>query len=199
MRAGTLTSTTRDMAQPSPQSRGRTRKPYVALLRLALLSLIAPLVISCGTNLPGSVLGGECKVFERRQYVVLGKRRYDQNWIDGNVEAGVASCGWQRPGKRPATLDGAAPAPAAPVKRPGLIKRAVARVLHQPVPEPAPRPVDATPAPIETHDNIVHPPTPTVQQAAPVKSPLDELLEPSTPAPREPVRKPKRCRLWFLC
>jgi hypothetical protein len=65
---------------------------------------------------------------ERPPHVILGKTQTDQDWIDGEVEAGVAACGFPRPGPRPASLDAppatrqvAAPPP--PPKRRGIIKR----------------------------------------------------------------------------
>lgn len=58
-----------------------------------------------GSNRPASVSGGECRVFERPTYVVLGKTQHDQDWIDGNVEAGIGACGWPRPQPRPKDWD----------------------------------------------------------------------------------------------
>ena len=73
------------------------------IVRLALLLLLAPLLGGCAwQTVKGSVAGGECKVFERPEYVVLGKRPYDQNWIDGTIEGGVGACRWKRPAPRPA-------------------------------------------------------------------------------------------------
>jgi hypothetical protein len=72
--------------------------------------------------------GGECRVFDRPDYVVLGRTRtrYDQNWVDSNTKAGVAACGWQRPKARPQVLGrspGAKQLAPARQKRPGLISR----------------------------------------------------------------------------
>lgn len=109
-------------------------------------------------------------MFEAPPYAVRGAARYDQRWIDSNVEAGVSACRWQRPQPRPAGLDALAPA----VKRPAAakpslgrrVKAKVRKVLQRaPVAEPAaiaPVVQDA-PAPV--------PPTP--------RSDLDELLNPT--------------------
>jgi hypothetical protein len=40
---------------------------------------------------------GACDSFVAPQDVVLGKRRQDQRWIDGQIESGVSACGWRRP------------------------------------------------------------------------------------------------------
>ena len=74
------------------------------LVQLAPIGALALTVAACGTLRPASVGGGECRVFERPDYAVLGQTRYDQNWIDSNTEAGVAACGWQRPKPRPQAL-----------------------------------------------------------------------------------------------
>lgn len=73
---------------------------------MRVMFLMLPLLLAgCASGGPGSVRGGECRVFERPEFVVLGKRRYDQNWIDSNIEGGVGACGWQRPKPRPPILD----------------------------------------------------------------------------------------------
>lgn len=174
------------MTTHSPRSQSRTRRLSRKLLSIATLGATVAIAGCAGTNLPASVRGGECRVFERPQFVVLGKRRYDQDWIDGNVEAGVGACGWQRPKPRPASSDGgaAASAVAAPVKKRGLFGRAKARVkaiIHREPPSAAPR---WPPSPVRTFDAIVTPP-PAVASAPPPlppkppRSALDELLDPS--------------------
>ena len=55
------------------------------LVRLAPIGALALTVEACGTLRPASVGGGECRVFERPEYAVLGQTRYDQNWIDSNT------------------------------------------------------------------------------------------------------------------
>jgi hypothetical protein len=141
------------------------------IARFAILIAVAPLLSACQTTGVGSVGGGECKIFESPQYVVLGKRPYDQDWIDSQVEGGVGGCGWKRPQARPAALDAVpgqkAKAPA-PVKKRGLIKRIKDRVVH-----PFSKPVDPV---------IVSPPPPVVAAPAPLpapRDPVDELLQPS--------------------
>jgi hypothetical protein len=97
------------------------------------------------------VKGGECRVFEAPKYAVAGRTSYDQDWIDGNVEAGVGGCGWKRPAARPPELD-VKPKAAKPVshlkpkKKPSFLARAKARVTGKPV-EPVPY-IDASPAPV---------------------------------------------------
>ncbi len=90
------------------------------LVRLAPIGALALTMAACGTLRPASVVGGECRVFERPEYVVLGQTRYDQNWINSNTEAGVAACGWQRPKPRPQALgDRPAPSITRPPRRSG--------------------------------------------------------------------------------
>lgn len=48
---------------------------------------------------------GACSAFTPPPYVVKGKTRYDQQWVDTQTEAGVAGCGFKRPGPRPASID----------------------------------------------------------------------------------------------
>lgn len=121
------------------------------------------MLAACGTSLPASVLGGECKIFERPEYAVKGKRPYDQNWIDSQVEGGVGGCNWPRPSPRPASLDvptSDGPIASAPKKKPGIIKRIKDRI-------------SAPASPIE--------PTPYVMQPVIVTAPA------SPPKPRDPV------------
>jgi hypothetical protein len=136
-------------------------------------------VTACGTLRPASVGGGECRVFERPEYAVLGQTRYDQNWIDSNIEAGVAACGWQRPKPRPQTL-GMPPgakydAPAK--KRPGLVRRIKRNIA------PSANSQSSAPAPIPT-------PEPPSVPTAPARDPVDELLEPNDAPPVKPPRRP---------
>jgi hypothetical protein len=95
------------------------------------------------------VAKGECRVFEAPPYEVLGKTTYDQDYIDGNVEAGVGGCGWKRPAPRPPGLDAKTNKPAvhkAQKKKSGFLARVKARVTGKPV-EPVPY-ITALPAPI---------------------------------------------------
>jgi hypothetical protein len=148
-----------------------------------------------GIPLPASVRDGECKVFERPEFVVRGAKRYDQNWIDGNIEAGVGGCNWARPKPRPASFDAAGntvapvadPTPRAP-RRSGIWLRTkervkkiiphrtpgtVSPVVAAPAPGPNPlaAPINGTPA---TFD-----PPATTPVPVPVKRrSIDELLSP---------------------
>jgi hypothetical protein len=67
------------------------------------------------------VTGGECHLVSSPTYVVLGKTRYDQGWIDRTSEAIIVGCKQPRPKARPASLDAPAktptPAPVQPKKR----------------------------------------------------------------------------------
>jgi hypothetical protein len=154
------------------------------LVRLAPIGVLALTMAACGTLRPASVGGGECRVFERPEYAVLGRTRYDQNWIDSNTEAGVAACGWQRPNRRPQVL-GRAPGAKhrTPLKqKPGLIgriKRTVAPNANVESPAlatiPTPEPT-AVPAPTATP-----------------RDPVDELLESNVAPPTKPPRR----RCWW--
>lgn len=110
-------------------------------------------------------------MFERPAYVVLGKRPYDQDWIDSQIEGGVGACRWKRPAPRPPELD-AAPgrqvAATVPAKRKGIIKRIRDRVLPT---RAEPPPAAVVPAP------VVAAPEPAAPPPAP-RRPIDELLRP---------------------
>ena len=142
--------------------------------RVGIACLLALCAGGCAIKGPASVAGGECKIFERPDYAVIGKRPYDQDWIDSQVEGGVGGCGWKRPSARPAALD-AAPArnaTPAPVRKPTVVQRIKARITGKPV---APVPY------------VVAPIVPAVAPARPAPPPrdaVDELLQPS-----EPVRQ----------
>ena len=151
------------------------------LVRLAPIGALALTVTACGTLRPASVGGGECRVFERPEYAVLGQTRYDQNWIDSNTEAGVAACGWQRPKPRPQGLSKATGGKQlAPTKkkRPGLIGRIKRAVAPSASAQSSPLVPEQQPVP-----------------AAPAKprDPVDELLEPSDAPPANLQRR----RCWW--
>lgn len=141
------------------------------IARLAIAAIAALLLGACQHTGVGSVSGGECKIFERPQYVVLGKRPYDQDWIDSQVEGGIGGCGWRRPQARPAALDaipGQKAKVVAPAKKKGLIKRIKDRVV---------KPFTAPVAPIiESPPPVVAVPAPP---PPPPRDPVDELLQPS--------------------
>ena len=133
--------------------------------RMVLLMGVAVALSGCVTTGVGSVKGGECRVFERPEYAVRGKARYDQNWIDSQIEGGVGGCGWKRPKPRPPEFDrgAAAPSIARAEPRPGVIKRIKNRI--------APRKAAAAqtaPAPVP-YINVV-------PAAPPPRDPVDELL-----------------------
>lgn len=137
--------------------------------RLTVLSLLALGVAGCATKGPASIAGGECRIFERPDYAVRGRRPYDQDWIDSQVEGGVGGCGWKRPAPRPAALD-AAPArkvAPAPVRRRSVVQRIKDRITGSPV-----APVSYVAAPIVP---AVMPPRPA---PPPPRDPVDELLQP---------------------
>lgn len=144
------------------------------IARLGVLLLCAPLLASCQTTGPASVSGGECRVFERPDYAVLGKRQYDQDWIDSQVEGGVGGCGWKRPNARPASFDAQSPtrvAVPARAKKRGMLKRIKDRVAH---PFTAPSP---SAAPVIEPAPVVAPPPPVVKPVP--RDRVDELLHPS--------------------
>jgi hypothetical protein len=138
--------------------------------RLALVMLLALPLAGCFETIKGSVAGGECRVFERPEYAVRGKRQYDQDWIDSNVEGGIGGCGWRRPKPRPASFDAKPVTKAAIVapKKRGLLKRVKDRVT-------APWPTSPTAA--------VEPlPAPPIVQAPQPRDAVDELLHPTAEA-----------------
>ena len=163
------------------QSLDRTRRLSRLRSVLALASLSVVLAGCAGNNLPASVLGGECKIFERPPYVVLGKNTYDQDWIDGTVEAGVASCGWKRPQPRPAVKKPVRPSPVRPV---------------------SPRPVAVAPVPREKPASLSSPPwlAPRIESSpppdAPVAEPEDELLTMPKPDTTQAVKRRGMC--WHI-
>jgi len=154
-------------------------------VRHLLLLFAALLLAGCESQtLKGSVAGGECRIFERPSYVVRGLRRYDQDWIDSQVEGGVGGCHWQRPAPRPPELDAPAAAAAQPAPRPkkrGMIARIKAAVHRAPTAPPvAPEPAPAVAAPADEPER----PTIKVPQVAPPapRTRLELLLDPSGPA-----------------
>ena len=132
-----------------------------------------------------SVTGGECRVFERPEYVVKGAAPYDQKWVDGNIEAGVSGCGWDRPKLRPPELDQRRSAPrlkAAPrasrVSHSSWRSRVKRFVAPSAVAAPAPPPVavEAVPPAEEPPAVTVVRTTPVTAVPLPPPDPLDELL-----------------------
>jgi len=144
------------------------------MTRLASIALLALLLAGCASRGgPASIAGGECRIFEAPAYEVRGKRAYDQDWIDSQVEGGVGGCRWNRPAPRPASIDAGPPAKAAaaPAKRRGIIARIRDRV----------RPANAE-APAAAAPPLEPPPAPPVVAPAPAPRPprsaIERLLEP---------------------
>ncbi|UFW75218.1 hypothetical protein [Bradyrhizobium sp. WU425] len=139
------------------------------MIKIISIVLLTALLGGCASRGPGSIAGGECKIFEAPPYEVRGARAYDQDWIDSQVEGGVGGCRWKRPAARPASID-AAPvrkATPAPVKRKSLVRRIRDRVL--------PAKVEAPAVPLESVPTlpIVTPPAPR-----PPRSAIERLLQP---------------------
>jgi hypothetical protein len=133
-------------------------------------------------------------VFEPPPYVVLGKKQYDQDWIDGNIAAGAGGCGWPAPQPRPPEFDAGKAVSSKVVKpKPSLgarVKAKVQRAVHA-------APVAAAPAPPHDPTAAVAEPA-SVPAPAPASSPDDDdLLEPSGP-PRVVVPAPRSgwCFFW---
>jgi hypothetical protein len=134
-----------------------------------------------------SVTGGECHVFERPEYAIKGATHYDQRWADGNTEAGVGACGWERPKPRPPELD---QAPAArsratsPARAPKVSLRTRVKRFIVPsaaaAPAPPPPHVEAAPAAPEpvvtTVRTVPVEPPPDPPPPPPPPDPLDELI-----------------------
>lgn len=148
------------------------------MIRSITIAAIALLLAGCGHRGPASIAGGECRIFEAPPYEVRGRRAYDQDWIDSQVEGGVGGCHWKRPAPRPAAIEATAPASSAasrPGKRRGIVARIRDRVLPAKVAPPAAVPVleAAPPAPAIERPPEVAPPAPR-----PPRSAIERLLAP---------------------
>jgi hypothetical protein len=147
--------------------------PMIA--RILIICAAGLLLTACQSGkMLTSIPSGEAKVFEAPPYAVRGVTKYDQGWIDSQVEGGVAAFGWPRPAARPAALDkhpAIRPAPA-PAKKRGVVKRikdritgnnpAIAPVPYLP-PAPVAQPVPATPPPPRDRvDELLRPTEPRV-------------------------------------
>lgn len=163
--------------------------------------MIVVLTGCAGTNLPGSVVGGECRAFDKSlapKYAVRGKTRYDQDWIDPIVETGVAGCNWPRPVKRPPELDARRTAPVAqakPQKRKGFIRRTLNRIR-----EPAQAPANVE-SPVTSSVPLVPTNPPIAIDLAPTRpaknvEPVDDLLQ-TGPNTSPVTNKPKR-KCWHI-
>jgi hypothetical protein len=175
------------------RSRGRMRKQSLLLRLGAMLSISVAIAGCAGTNLPASVAGGECRVFERPEYVVKGARRYDQNWIDGNIEAGVGACGWKRPAARPASVDATDTIPPPPAPQVSRARR-VMNALRHPIKSykahrAAKKAGSVAPAPVPVARPVPPPAVPTVPPPA-LHTPT--TFDPPAPAPVVPTPTKKR-------
>ncbi|BAL76017.1 hypothetical protein [Bradyrhizobium cosmicum] len=145
-------------------------------MRVVLAAIITLPLAACGHGGPASIAGGECRIFERPQYEVLGRQPYDQDWIDSQVEGGVGGCNWKRPAQRPPALD-AAPvrqtAPA-PIKRKSLVRRIRDRVLP-----PASARIEVAPdVPAPAPPYAPAPPAIEPRPVPPPRSAIEKLLQP---------------------
>lgn len=66
-------------------------------MRIAIIVIMVVGLGGCAGQMPGSVLGGECRVFTDPGFAVRGKRAQDSRWIGATQEKGIDVCGWQRP------------------------------------------------------------------------------------------------------
>jgi len=67
------------------------------IVPVSMIFLIAVLLSGCAGHGPGSVMGGECKVFNDPGFAVQGKRHKDKAWIGETQEKGIDVCKWKRP------------------------------------------------------------------------------------------------------
>ncbi len=141
------------------------------MMRILMLIALAFTIAGCGHKGLTSIDGGESKVFEAPPYAVRGKTGYDQNWIDSQIEGGVAAFGWPRPKPRPPELD----RPRAPkvIIAPTKKRKLIGRIKERVWPVAAP-PVVATPAPTVVGGAAPDPP-PT--PPSPPRAAVDELLD----------------------
>lgn len=64
---------------------------------ICVVILIGLFLSGCASVAPGSVAGGECKIFHDPGFAVRGRRLTDSQWIGRTQEAGIEICGWKRP------------------------------------------------------------------------------------------------------
>lgn len=74
-------------------------------------------------NKPATVLQGECRIVHTPEYVIRGKTRHDQLWVDRTTEALVGGCRQPRPKARPKEWDAPPPKPATVAPTPVPRKR----------------------------------------------------------------------------
>lgn len=67
------------------------------------LAFMAIALAACGKpDVPPATVEGACKAFGDHgpAITICGETRRDQQWIDEQIERGVAACGWSRPKAR---------------------------------------------------------------------------------------------------
>ena len=69
------------------------------VVRIFGLMVMGFILSGCAGQMPASVMGGECKVFDDPGFAVRGKRLIDSRWIGRTQEKGIQVCGWRRPTK----------------------------------------------------------------------------------------------------
>jgi hypothetical protein len=108
----------------------------------------ALLLANCAGQMPASVSGGECRVFNDPGFAVRGQRIQDKRWIGATQEKGIEVCGWKRPRAEPIMHVKATPVQAAaPMPAPQA----------EPQVESAPLPPVVTPPPVKRHwYNLFH-------------------------------------------
>lgn len=87
------------------KSRHEMKRSLKLAGKLLAVTTTVSLAGCAGQQLPVDVAGSECKLFVPANYEILGKTRWDQEWIDRNIERGIAGCGWPRPKVRPTNWD----------------------------------------------------------------------------------------------
>ena len=69
----------------------------VRFTNICAIILLGMWLGGCAGVMPGSVAGGECRVFHDPGFAVRGKRLKDAQWIGRTQETGIHVCGWKRP------------------------------------------------------------------------------------------------------
>lgn len=103
-------------------------------MKFVAIALMCLLVAGCAGQMPGSIAGGECKIFHDPGFAVRGKRVKDSQWIGQTQEVGIEVCGWKRPApepvakpaRRPTPVAAAAPSPSAFAPSPPSVAAPVA-------------------------------------------------------------------------
>ncbi|WP_375782925.1 hypothetical protein ACE10Z_23715 [Bradyrhizobium sp. Pha-3] len=151
--------------------------------RIILLLLLAPLLNACASHGPGSIAGGECKIFEAPRYAIKGETQYDQDWVDSTIEGGVGGCHWTRPSPRPAELDAgekktkaAAPRTTAKPRR-SFLRRFHDQFAPKKKPGDVPSPAPAAEMPPARQEPLAVEPTPAPPPAP--RSRIEQLLRPN--------------------